>query len=132
MGFTFKEKGFDPKIPWFYYSCRKHGVEKLFFFIKNFFYSKWFFKKKGKEKGFSKKTFKNFFRVLKGRALEFLFIFWLKKRVVIEKNIFTLEKHLLKVFLFQAFYFMAILHMRKDREQQEYMNKNARNLKTKK
>ena len=27
---------------------------------------------------------------------------------------------------------MAILHIRKDREQQEYMNKNARNLKKKK
>ena len=60
-------------------------------------------------------------------------IFVLKKRVVIEKKkFFTLETHLLKVCLFQAFYFMAILHMRKNREQQDYMNKNARNLKTKK
>ena len=64
--------------------------------------------------------------------MNFFFFFWLKKRVVIEKKYIYFRKTHFKVFLFQALYFMAILHMRKDREQQEYMNKNARNLKTKK
>ena len=69
MDFTFKEKSLDPKIPWFYYSCRKHGVEKLFFYQKLCLF-KWVFKKKGKEKGFSKKTFWKFFRVIKRRPFE--------------------------------------------------------------
>ena len=74
MGFTFKEKGFDPKISWFYYSCRKHGIEKLFFYQKLCLFQM-IFQKEGKRKRFSKKTFKKNLRVLKGRPFEKVYIY---------------------------------------------------------
>ena len=60
MGFTFKEKGFDPKIPWFYYSCSKHGVEKLFFLSKTLSIPNDFSKRREKKKDFLRKLFKTF------------------------------------------------------------------------